>query len=260
MTENEDDGNGSLNSGATSTVTTPPTTTITTTTAKTHNNSNNGSNKYKGKGNEKYSANSFGSNENDWEGAKADFGAVLGLNTEKLKKKVTYEIFREKAKTYILSEFKNPKDVLPTLRLVDPLDGFKGKYAPKKLEGDAAKDDIEKEMQTLRIKRYMAREDDVRSNMDKLYGIIVGQCSEAVLSVLENDSDYIAKDEDCDVIWLLTKVKVITSGLDSKSNKRSNLHEALLLLTKMQQGNEELDDSYLKRFKANVDNLTSAGG
>ena len=62
------------------------------------------------------------------------------------------------------------------------------------------------------------------------------------------------------MIWLLQKLRVITLGLNSKSNKRSNLHEALLLLTKMQQGGDESDDNFLKRFKANIDTLTSAGG
>ena len=57
--------------------------------------------------------------------------------------------------------------------------------------------------------------------MDKLYGVVIGQCSDAVLSVLGNDIEYITKDEECDVIWLLRKLKTITSGLDSKSNKRS---------------------------------------
>ena len=57
--------------------------------------------------------------------------------------------------------------------------------------------------------------------MDKLYGVVIGQCLDAVLSVLGNDIEYISKDEECDVIWLLRKLKTITSGLDSKSNKRS---------------------------------------
>ena len=62
------------------------------------------------------------------------------------------------------------------------------------------------------------------------------------------------------MIWVLQKLKVITSGPDSKSNERSNLHEALLLLTKMQQGGDESDDNLMKIVKANIDTLTSAGG
>ena len=102
MAENEESDNGSSNGGAQSGRTTPAATgTTTTSTAKTGGSSN-GNNKFKGKGShDKYSSNSFGSNDKDWEGAKPDFGAVLGLKTERLQKKVTFEIFREKAKTFV---------------------------------------------------------------------------------------------------------------------------------------------------------------
>ena len=45
------------------------------------------------------------------QGKNCSFGFKNGENTEK----VTFEIFREKAKTYIPSDFKNTKDVLPVL-------------------------------------------------------------------------------------------------------------------------------------------------
>ena len=112
----------------------------------------------------------------------------------------------------------------------------------------------------MRIKLYIARGQKVKSNMDKLYGVVIGQCSDALLSVLNNNIEYITKDEECDIIWLLEKLKTITLGLDSKSNKRSNLHDALKILVKMQQGPDESDDTYMKRFKANIDTLISAGG
>ncbi len=48
-------------------------------------------------------------------------------------------------------------------------------------------------------------------------------------------------------------------GLDSKSNKRSNLHNTLQILEKIQHGLIESADTYMKRFKANIDTLISAG-
>ena len=97
------------------------------------------------------------------------------------------------------------KDVLSVLRLVNPLIDFKKKYAPKALEGDDKGKHIEEQMQTMRIKRYITREEDETSNVDKLYGIVIGQCSEAVLPVLSKYSEYKTKDDECDVIWLLQK-------------------------------------------------------
>ena len=96
--------------------------------------------------------------------------------------------------------------------------------------------------------------------MDKLYGIIVGQCSQSALSVLQNDEEYEEKDDMCDMVWLLGKMKEITSGLGLKSNKRLNLHDALLNLTKVYQNRNEIDDDYMKRFKGNIDTLHAAVG
>ena len=89
----------------------------------------------------------FGSNGKDFEGAQASIGGILGLKTERLQHKVTFEIFTEKVKTLILSDFKNPKDVLPTLGLIDPLIGFKTKNAPLALSDKEKGEDIEQQMQ-----------------------------------------------------------------------------------------------------------------
>jgi hypothetical protein len=171
----------------------------------------------------------IGSDDKDWEGAKPEVGAVLGLKTEKITKKVTFEVFREKLATYVLSEFNNPKDVLPAVkRMTDPMVDFKAKQAPKDLTDDEKKSDVEVQMQQQRIKLYISRETMVRTNMDKLYGIITGQCSQASIAIMENRNDFQKHDDACDVIWLMQTMKEITSGLDDKSNKRANLHDALL--------------------------------
>ena len=91
-------------------------------------------------------------------------------------------------------------------------------------------------MQDHQIKLYIAREEMVRKNLDKLYEIIKGQYSHSLLAILENTMDYKDKDNNCEVLWLLEQSKAITSGLDSKANKRSNLQEAMILFLTMQQG------------------------
>ena len=73
------------------------------------------------------------------------------------------------------------------LRLVNPLIGFKTKNAPAALSDKEKGDNIETQMQTMRIKLYIAREQKVKSNMDKLYGVVIGQCLNVLLSVLNND-------------------------------------------------------------------------
>ncbi len=84
---------------------------------------------------------------------------------------------------------------------------LKQKNAPAALSDKEKGDNIETQMQTMRIKQYIAREQKVKSNMDKLYGVVIGQCSNSLLSVLNNNIEYITKDEKCDISWILEKNK-----------------------------------------------------
>ena len=145
----------------------------------------------------------MGLNERNWQGAKTEIGVVLGLKTERLTYKRTFEVFKDKLATYVLSEFTNAKDVLPTIKkMVDPRNDFKSKYASTELSDEDKKKSVEQAMQDHRIKLYVAREMKLRDNMDNLYGIVTGQCSHSLISILENDTDFNGKDEKCDVLWL----------------------------------------------------------
>ena len=209
----------------------------------------------------RYQNQNVGLNDKNWQGSKTDIGVVLGLKTEKLVYKRTFEVFKDRLSTYVLSEFTNAKDILPVLKkMIDPMSTFKLNNTPAELSDEDSKKSVEQAMQTHRIKLYIAREMNLKDNMDKLYGVVTGQCSHALLSILENDEDFIDKDERCDILWLLKKLKEITSGLDIKSNKRSNLHDALITFVKTEQYSHESDDDYMKRFKASVETLISAGG
>ena len=76
------------------------------------------------------------------------------------------------------------------------------------------------EFQKHRIKAYIEREITAQTNMDTLYGVIKGQCSESCIGIIVNDKDHDDKDKTCDMLWLLWKIREITSGLDIKANKR----------------------------------------
>ena len=136
MTETEESDSNSYTGGA-------PITVAAATTTATHvtDSGNRGRNRNKDKYNSDVHS---GSNGKDFEGAQASIGGILGLKMERLQHKVTFEIFTEKLKTFVLSDFKNPKDVLPILRLVDPLIGFKARNVPAALSDKEKGEDIEK--------------------------------------------------------------------------------------------------------------------
>jgi hypothetical protein len=173
----------------------------------------------------------------NWEGEEPKVGSVLGLRSEWLDKKVSFEVFLEKITDYILREFTNPRDIVGSIRdLKDPTINFKKYNLPKNLTTKQKESDVEVAIQAQRIKLYAIREADLKNNMDKVYGLVKGQCSMSLRTVIKQDPEYDDKNDTHDVLWLLSKLKEVTCGLDTKSNKRSNLHEAILVLFTMRQG------------------------
>jgi hypothetical protein len=67
----------------------------------------------------------------NWEGEEPKVGGVLGLRSEWLDKKVSFEVFLEKTTDYILQEFTNPRDIVGSIRdMKDPLINFKKHNLP----------------------------------------------------------------------------------------------------------------------------------
>ena len=80
------------------------------------------------------------------------------MKVENLNKKVSFKIFSEKIKTCILSDFKNPKDILPVItKLIDPLIDFKKNNSSTELRAEEKLLEVKKEMQQQQIKLYIGR-------------------------------------------------------------------------------------------------------
>ena len=100
----------------------------------------------------------------------------------------------------------------------------------------------------------------MRSNIEKLYGLLWGQCSSALQATIKGTSEYEDKSDDFDTIWLLTETKIAISGIDLKANSRLTLHEAVSTLYKMKQDETEANDNYIERFKSNIMTIELTGG
>ena len=58
----------------------------------------------------------------------------------------------------------------------------------------------------------------LRKEIINIYGLIWGQCTPELHSELEGDPEYITKSPTYNCLWLFTKVKMCTSGIDHTSN------------------------------------------
>ena len=96
---------------------------------------------------------------------------MLSLRNERLTHRVTFEVFREKMTTYVVSEFKNAKDILSVLKkMKDPMADLKTIVGPTELIVEEKKHDINIELQKEKVKLYAVRERQAYSNLDNLYG------------------------------------------------------------------------------------------
>ena len=55
-------------------------------------------------------------------------------------------------------------------------------------------------------------------NKMSLYSLVWGQCTVALQEVIKGATDFEERDMRFDIIWLLQKCKVITSGMYEKAN------------------------------------------
>ena len=160
----------------------------------------------------------------------------------------------------MLKNFSRAEDVVSLIvDLEDPTNVFEGKM-PTELSTEDQNSKVKMKVWEMRLKRYLDREDVLTENINRLYGIMIGQCTPSLLSTMRGDQDYDSKSRQFDTLWLLNKTKKVTAGVDTKANPALSLHEQLITFFTTRQGQSESDDDYLNRFNARLQNLELAGG
>ena len=115
-------------------------------------------------------------------------------------------------------------------------------------------------MWEIRVKKYMDREEVLTENANKLYGIVIRQCTPPLRSTIKHDVEYGIKSSDLDTLWVLKNIKKTTTGVDMKANPELTLHEQMLILMTTRQGQSELDNDYLIKSNSRLENMILAGG
>ena len=92
----------------------------------------------------------------------------------------------------------------------------------------------------------------MQENKNKVYAIVIGQCSQSLQSTVKGNYKCISKYRVFDAIWLLKKVKKITSGVYTKANNTLTLHAHTMELFNMRQGRTEADYYYLNMFNSRL--------
>ena len=72
--------------------------------------------------------------------------------------------------------------------------------------------------------------------MNNIHGILLGQCTPSLQSVMKEVPDYENKSKDCDFLWLMEELKKITEGANIKANPRLYLIEQIISSVTICQG------------------------
>ena len=62
----------------------------------------------------------------------------------------------------------------------------------------------------------MDREYKINENMNKIYGLIFGECTKSLQLVFKGDPDYEKKSKDWGYLWLIEELKKTTTVVDVK--------------------------------------------
>ena len=162
------------------------------------------------------------SNPADYEGECKKVGAILGLRSECLHKKVSYEQFIEKLCNYIVQAYADGADIKVLLmKGRDPIEAYKDKFMPSPLSNEDKDNPVKDAILKEEIKQFVARKNNIRRNIQSAFSLIWGQCSSALQAYVKGLDGYEEATEDYDVTWLLREIKRRAQGLIRKRTRTS---------------------------------------
>ena len=196
-----------------------------------------------------------------FEGECDKIGVVIGLRIERFHKKSGYQFFVEKVGNYIVKKLTDGADIKMLLTEGrDPIKTFEENNLPESLGAEDQDDPIKDAILKEEIKQYVSRNNNIRRNVQTAFGLIWGQCSNALQAYVKGVDGYTTACKDYDVKWLLSEIKKASSGVNSIANPYLTYHEGISGMYKMRQGGSESDDNFVERFKDMVTTVEMVHG
>ena len=116
-------------------------------------------------------------------------------------KGVTFDKFQERANNYVLDNYWKAEDVFSLLvDLSDPPTDFETKHAPAEPTAEDQGKKTKTKMWEMRLRRYLDREEILHENIHKLDGLVIGQCTPDLHSVVKGENTYLIKSGNFDAL------------------------------------------------------------
>ena len=195
-----------------------------------------------------------------WTGKNDDLKSILALKSERYEQKVLYSTFTDDIKNYVSQNYKFAHDLIPIIdKFIDPKKDIEADV-PKDLTDSEAKSEVSRWIRKTEVEVHMDRRASLVKNKMALYGLVWGQCTTAFQEVIKGETAFEERDMKYDIIWLLQKCKLITAGLDEKSNVYYTLVTSIKQTFNIFQRENESNDNYRTRFESEAMTLHLVGG
>ena len=136
----------------------------------------------------------------------------------KATRKVTYKIFKDILENYLIKHMKESIEIVDAVtNYTDPVAEYEKKFKPK-TDKVLTAGLIEEMLLYKEVKIYVARKCNMQENVNKLYELIWGQCSDQIQSVIRMHPEFGDKSSDFKGIWLLRRVEEDIAGLSRMKN------------------------------------------
>ena len=87
-----------------------------------------------------------------------------------------------------------------------------------------------------KIKAHWEKEEELQATCRAAYNLMWGQLTPGLQSMISAHTEHKSSAADCDCLWLLERIRIESSGLDIKGNKRVNFFVLILRLFNFKQG------------------------
>ena len=100
----------------------------------------------------------------------------------------------------------------------------------------------------------------IRTNIQRVYGLIWGQCTSGLQGAIRSNKEFVKKREKFDTNWLLKKIKERLSGIYKNQNQQMAIRDNLMVLLNIRQYDNESNSSLLDRFESKKEALYLVAG
>ena len=95
---------------------------------------------------------------------------------------------------------------------------------------------------------YDNKVEQVEENIQKLYSLLWGQCTQAMQAEIKGDDEFNDKSSENNALWLIEKIKKVMSGVKNGGNLAKEYFDQFEAVKFTKQTAQEPMESYLKRF------------